>query len=404
LKIISADYLLICDESFTVLEKCAICFDEQIKEIAPLEVLTSKYPDAKVIHCEPNTVLMPGLTNVHVHLEFSANKTTLQYGDFIGWLNSVIEHRDTLSTTCDDACIDKVLEDMLQSGTTTIGAISSFGVDLNSCVKTPMNVVYFNEVLGSNPAAVDALYGDFLGRLEESSRFESDNFTPAISIHSPYSTHPILAKKALGISKMRGMVVSTHFMESEAERNWLDSGDGDFKAFFENFAPNARPVNDGFSYLELFEDQNILFTHATKATDAEFEIINALGTVTHCPVSNRLLGNGKLDINRVKNLTLGTDGLSSNSSLSLWDEMRAALMMHVDEEPNELAKKLILASTISGAKALSKKSGKLQEGYNADIISVKLPDSLQNLDTISLFLILHTDKAEKIIIQGKEIK
>ena len=159
--IISSDYLLVCDEKFTVLEKCAICFDEQIKEVASLEVLTSKYPDAKVIECEANTVLMPGLVNVHVHLEFSANKTTLQYGDFIGWLNSVIEHRDELSTNCDDVCIDKVLEDMLQSGTTTIGAISSFGVDLPSCVKTPMNVVYFNEVLGSNPAAVDALYGDF---------------------------------------------------------------------------------------------------------------------------------------------------------------------------------------------------------------------------------------------------
>lgn len=402
--IISSDYLLVCDEKFTVLEKCAICFDEQIKEVASLEVLTSKYPDAKVIECEADTVLMPGLVNIHVHLEFSANKTTLQYGDFIGWLNSVIEHRDELSTNCDDACIDKVLEDMLQSGTTTIGAISSFGVDLPSCVKTPMNVVYFNEVLGSNPAAVDALYGDFLGRLEESRGHESSNFTPAISIHSPYSTHPILAKKALEISKMRDMVVSTHFMESKAERDWLDSGEGDFQSFFENFAPNARPVNDGFSYLELFEEQKILFTHATYATDAEFEIMNALGTVTHCPVSNRLLGNGKLDINKVKNLTLGTDGLSSNNSLSMWDEMRGALMMHADEEPNRLAQKLILASTSNGAKALDKNSGKLEEGYDADMISVKLPDSLQNLDTISLFLILHTDKAEKIIIQGKEIK
>ncbi len=402
--IISADYLLVCDEEFTVLEKCAICFDEQIKEVASLEVLTSKYPDAKVIHCEPNTVLMPGLINVHVHLEFSANYTTLQYGDFIGWLNSVIEHRDELSTNCDDACIDKVLEKMLQSGTTTIGAISSFGVDLNSCVKSPMNVVYFNEVLGSNPAAVDALYSDFLGRLEESRTFESVNFTPAISIHSPYSTHPILAKKALEISKARDMVVSTHFMESKAERNWLDSADGDFKSFFENFAPNARPVNDGFSYLELFQEQKVLFTHATKATDAEFEIMNELGSVTHCPVSNRLLGNGKLDINKVKNLTLGTDGLSSNNSLNMWDEMRAGLMMHVDQEPNRLAQKLIQAATANGANALDKKSGKLSEGYDADMIAIKLPDSVQNLEAIALFLILHASYADMIIIKGKELK
>ncbi len=402
--IISADYLLVCDEVFTVLEKCAVCFEEEIKEVASLEVLISKYPDAKVIECEPYSVLMPGLINPHVHLEFSANKTTLQYGEFIAWLNSVIEHRDALSQKCDEACMDKVLDEMLQSGTTTIGAISSFGVDLNSCVKTPMNVVYFNEVLGSNPAAVDALYGDFLGRLEESRRCEDTNFTAAISIHSPYSTHPILAKKALEISKARDMVVSTHFMESQAERDWIDSGDGLFKSFFENFLPNAKPVNKGISYLELFKEQKVLFTHATKATDTELELMNSLGSITHCPVSNRLLGNGKLDINKVENLTLGTDGLSSNNSLNMWNEMRSAVMMHVEEEPNVLAKRLMLAATSNGAKALDKNSGMIKEGYDADMIVLSLPECVENLDAIALFLVLHTIESKKIFIKGKELK
>lgn len=402
--IISADYLLICNEAFEILPKCAVCFDRQIKEVATLEVLLSKYPDAKVIECAPNSVVMPGLINPHVHLEFSANKTTLQYGDFITWLNSVIAHRDDLSQKCGESCIDAVLEEMLQSGTTTIGAISSFGVDLNSCVKTPMNVIYFNEVLGSNPAAVDALYGDFLGRLEESRNFENENFSAAISIHSPYSTHPILAKKALEVSKARDMLVSTHFMESQAERDWLDSGGGTFKTFFDNFAPNVKPVNEALSYLELFKDQKVLFTHVTYADDAELELLNTLGSVTHCPVSNRLLGNGKLQINKIKNLTLGTDGLSSNNSLSMWDEMRAALMMHSELEPNALAQNLIKAATHNGAKALDKNSGRLVAGSDADIITLTLPDLVENLDSLALFLLLHTTTMDKIYIKGKELK
>ncbi len=394
--IVSADYLLTCDKEFKIVKNQAICFDSKIKEIAPLKDLTKRYPDAKVILCESNSVLMPGLINVHMHLEFSANKTTLDYGDFISWLNSVIKSRDDLSSRCDEAYIDGVLKDILKSGTTTIGAISSFGADLNSCVKTPINVVYFNEVLGSNPAAVDALYNDFLGRLEESKRYESDSFTPAISIHSPYSTHPILAKKAL----LQSLLVSTHFMESKAERDWLDCSSGDFVQFFKNFAPDAKPVNEAISYLELFKGYKTLFTHATLATEKELEMMNDIGTITHCPVSNRLLGSKKLDIKKVKNLTLATDGLSSNSSLNLWDEMRAALMIHESIDPNLLAKELILASTANASKALYKNSGMLEKGLDGDIISLKLPDVVENLDALALFLVLHIDKAEHIFIKG----
>ncbi len=399
--IISASYLLICDEKFEILEDMAIVFDEKIIEIASLKELVSKYPNAKVIECEPNSVLMPGLINTHIHLEFSTNKTTLSYGDFIGWLNSVIEHRDTLSAKCDEEYIDGVLKEMLTSGTTMIGAISSFGFDLNSCVKTPINVVYFNEVLGSNPVAVDALYGDFLARLDESKRYKSKNFTPAISIHSPYSTHPILVKKVLGISKNEDLLVSTHFMESEAERDWIDESEGDFKAFFENFAPNSKSINDSIDYLKLFEGQKALFTHAVNANDEELDLMNKIGTITHCAVSNRLLGAKRLNIQNIKNLTLATDGLSSNSSLSLWSEMRAALMLHFEYDPNDLARTLLLATTANAAKALDKKSGMLKKGYDSDIICLTLPDRVERIEELALFLILHTFKVKQLYIKGE---
>jgi cytosine/adenosine deaminase-related metal-dependent hydrolase len=403
LTIITADYILKCDEEFTILKDQAICFDEKIIDIASLEKLSETFPKAKIIRCKPNSVLLPGLINPHLHLEFSANKTTLKYGDFISWLNSVIEHREELSLKCQQECMDEALSDVLKSGTTTVGAVSSFGLDLPSCVKSPLNIIYFNEVLGSNPAAVDALYTDFLGRVEESKRFESESFTPAVSIHSPYSTHPILAKAALKFAKSCDMLVSTHFMESQAERDWLDDGSGDFKEFFKNFSPEAKPINEALSYLELFKEQNTLFTHATKATDKEFEMMNDLGVITHCPVSNRLLGNGKLDIKKVKNLTIATDGLSSNSSLSLWDEMRAGLMMHFDEDVNELAGRFLTAVTANGAKALKRDTGVLQKTKDADIISVSLSQKLENIEDIALFLILSVKNVDRLFIKGEEI-
>ena len=403
MKIISVKYILTCNEKFEILEDKAVCFDEKIIDIGSLETLISSYPEAKVIETSPHSLLMPGLINSHVHLEFSANRDTLKYGDFISWLKSVIEHRDDLNSKCGDMCIKEALEEIKNSGTTTIGAISSFGVDLEDCVNSDINVLYFNEVLGSNPAAVDALYGDFYGRLELSKKYKSKNFIPAISVHSPYSTHPILAKKVLSIAKDENMVVSTHFMESQAERDWLDNGNGDFVEFFAPFAPYAKPVNEPISYIELFSGVKTLFTHATKANDRELETIQKIGNITHCPLSNRLLGNGKLDISKIDNFTLATDGLSSNNSLSMWDEMRGAFMMHSDYEASELAQKLIKASTVYGAMALGLDKGVIQSDKDADFIVIELENDIKDITHLPLSLILHTKSVKESWVDGKLI-
>ena len=166
MRILRADYILTSNDNFEILRDKAVCFDDKIVEIGDAKVLQEKYPDASYEEKGANSVLMAGLINPHVHLEFSANKTNLKYGDFIPWLQSVIEHRDDLQSKCGDDCIDEAIKAIMISGTTTIGAVSSFAADMEACVKTPLNVVYFNEVLGSNPAAVDTLYGDFSGRLQ----------------------------------------------------------------------------------------------------------------------------------------------------------------------------------------------------------------------------------------------
>jgi len=270
-------------------------------------------------------------------------------------------------------------------------------------VKTPLNVVYFNEVLGSNPAAVDTLYGDFSARLQESQRHASSSFIPAISVHSPYSTHFVLARKAIKDAKDFGMVVSTHFMESQAERDWLDEGRGDFKAFFEPFAPNAKPINEPDEYLSLFDGVKTLFTHATKATDEELSKMQKLGSITHCPRSNRLLGNGRLSLEKLEAFTLATDGMSSNDSLSLWDEMRAALMMHHQASLEKFAERLIVASTKAGADALSLNKGVVAVGKDADLIMIELPDSVQEDEALALALVMFTKKMSEVYVAGRKV-
>ena len=392
------------DEEFTILEDMAICFDEMVKEIGKADALKAKYPNASFDDLG-NTLLMPGLINTHIHLEFSSNKGELKFGNFVTWLESVIQKRDDLLATSKDGAIEHALKEIQYSGTTTIGAISSFGLDLNPCVESRLNVVYFNEVLGSTPSAVDLIYSDFLQRLNSSKERKSDSFIPAISVHSPYSTHPILAKKVINDAKKEGMIISTHFMESDAERKWLDSTEGEFRRFFESFLPNPSPMIEPLEYIELFRGAKTLFTHCTKASDEEIEaILDQGGSITHCPRSNRYLGNGRLQIEKLPNFHLATDGLSSNDSLSLWDEMRGALMMHHLAPLEKFSKKLLKSVTLYAAKALGLKKGTLKEGYDGDLIALSIPKGAKDLEGLVPSLILYTDSAENIYIRGEKLK
>ena len=112
MKIISANWVVTCDENGSIIEDGAVVFDEKIIDIDTLLNIEQKYPNIKIQKLPKNSVLMPGLINSHVHLEFSANTTTLQYGNFYLWLNSVIKHREDLINKATNELIFSKLEEM----------------------------------------------------------------------------------------------------------------------------------------------------------------------------------------------------------------------------------------------------------------------------------------------------
>ena len=400
MRIISPDYILTPDK---ILSNMSIAFDKVIHKIAPLDELRDQYCDAEVITLKKNSLLMPGLINAHVHVEFSANKTELSYGDFMNWLCSVIENREELINGCDDKCMVKAIESMLDSGITTFGAVSSHGMDLDACANASQNVVFFNELIGSQATMADALFTNFLIRLDASKNIQREGFHPAVAIHSPYSVHPVLIKKALQIVKNENLKLTAHFMESEAERDWLDSSHGDFKEFFENLLKQNSAVCNSKEFLEHFNDEKTLLTHVVKADDSELKTIASNShTVIHCPISNRLLGNGAIDLTKLDDLNINwitaTDGLSSNYKLDLFEEMKVALFMHSEMPLLSLAKKLINSVTKDAANALGLNTGEIREGKNADMLVLDL-DKEPN-DELAIHLILHRYNISKVYING----
>jgi len=401
MKIITPHYILMPDKVVTNL---SVAFDKTIKKIAPFDELIEEFPNAKVTTLRENSLLMPGLINAHVHIEFSANKTELSYGDFMSWLYSVIENREELIGGCNKECMDKAIDSMLESGITTFGAISSHGLDLEACANAPQNVVYFNELIGSQATMADTLFTDFLSRLDASKTVKREGFHPAVAIHSPYSVHPVLIKKALKIVESEKLKLTAHFMESQAERDWLDSSDGDFKEFFETLLKQKHNVSDAKEFLENFTGHNVLLTHASNANDEELESIAKNNhTIIHCPISNRLLGNKTLNIKALndKNIPwiVATDGLSSNYKLDLFEEMKISLFMHSSAPLLHFANALIKGVTSHAAKALGLNTGEIKEGKNADMLIVDL-DKEPNAE-LAIHLILHRYNISKVYINGE---
>ncbi len=407
MKILCADYIVTCNDNFDIIKDGAICFDNKIVQIGKADKVIEDNPYAKVKKLSPNSVIMPSLVNTHVHLEFSANKTTLIYGDFVKWLQSIISKRDELQKNCNDICYENAINEMLESGILAFGAVSSFGDDMISCYKAPQRVVYFNEILGSNADMIDEIKSNFDKRVQKSFEMKSKSFIPALSIHAPYSTHPILANHITKLAKKDNLLISTHFMESLAEREWLDSGSGKFKEFLNTFNKNAKPMYSPAKYLDLFEECKTIFVHANCCTQNEYKKISSLGSyISHCLVSNRLLNNPLLNLKTVLQnnipLCIGTDGLSSNISLNIWDELRSVLFAHIDIDVLTLSKYLLNAATRNGAYALGlEESAYLQNGKNADMVTILLPDHVEDLKQLPLELILHTKKVKSGYINGE---
>lgn len=402
MNIIVADYIYTM-EGFR--KNLAVAFTELIKEIDTLDVLIQKYPDAKVIQTEPHSILYPGFINTHVHLEFSANKTSLKYGSFMPWLDTVIEHRDDLMGACNNAVMMHECEEMLRSGITTFGAISSFSNELEVCEKTPQHVVFFNELIGSNATYADMLYGDFMERVKASMSCEKDSrITPAVAIHSPYSVHPIILQKAVNVAKEHKLPLSAHFLESQAEREWLENGEGELKGFFEKFFNTSTPVTNIQEFMYAFDTYPTHFTHCVQANKVELDYLAQMGhSIAHCPRSNRYLGCGRLAIEDLElPFSLATDGLSSNDSLSIFDELRAALMLHNDIPIQELALRLLKTVTADAAEILGLNCGKIESGKLADFTVVTLPETPKREEELALWTVLHTKEVSEVYIEGKK--
>ena len=207
------------------------------------------------------------------------------------------------------------------------------------------------------------------------------------------------------LAREEELAVSSHFLESPEEFTWLHKDEGSFLNFFKNFLGQEKAVTKPMEFLNQFKGlENLSFTHCVEASLKDLEKIKELGAIiNHCVTSNRLLNNTKLNLDNLKgiNFSIGTDGLSSNNSLSMFDELRNCLMVHTNKNVLEFSKELLKAAIKNGSKALGLNKGELVKNADADIISIILPDSVEDENDLCKNVILHTKFVDSTIIGGQ---
>lgn len=396
-KAILPSLICVCDSDFTILTNKAILFDEHIIDIDSLENIQKKYKLSEVI--KTDDILMPSFTNPHIHLEFLANKNTLEYGSFTKWLYSVIKNRDNLINQLNDDLLKENIQEMIRYGTTNIGAISSMGLEAEMLSKSKMNVVLFNEILGVSENMLKSNFDLFKKRFENNSKYENKNFSNNIAIHSPYAIHPKLIEKALLLEKNK--VVSAHFMESMDERKWMDSSSGDLKRFFKDFFNIDKNIMSSETFLDFFKSRHTVFVHGNYINKKEMEIFKTKNKfLINCPKSNKLLGSKALILSEFDKdkLGIGTDGLSSNTSVHIIDELKYALFMKKGKDIKNIAKELLVSATNVNAKSLGLNSGTIEKNEEASFLLV---DNVYNeKSSLAMDIILHIMKPNKVYSKG----
>lgn len=344
-----------------------------------LEPADINFPSGGYERCEG--IICPGFINTHCHLELSFLKGKIAKStglpDFLRAVTSLRE-----------AGVEEILEsieaaelEMMESGTVAVGDISNGTHTFRQKAKSKINYYTFFELIGFSPGNADAIYQKGLGLMQEYLGLEAEfpGFRASASIvpHAPYTVSGRLLKLIGSQCYEDGGIISIHNQENEDENLLYLSGSGKFRELLHSFSIDTSHWKpSGFNSLpsvlaQLPKCNKILLVHNTFTTEKDVDWANGYSNQIWwclCPKANLYIENRLPDINmfykKGLNITIGTDSLSSNDTLSVLEELKT-IRKHFPAIP--LQEKLKWA-TKNGASLLGfKELGTIEKGKKPGI-------------------------------------
>jgi len=324
-----------------------------------LEVSTSDKFDPTELEYHKG-VLVPGFINAHCHLELSHMLGKVETGTgLIPFITKVVSFRQSEEEEILDA-IHRAEEEMLRNGIVAVGDISN--VPDTFAQKSGGRLKYYTFVemfdfLQEDRA--DEFFNQYLSVYEALE--ETRHIRKSVVPHAPYTVSKNLFRKLAEFNTGREVTVSMHNEEMIHENALFLNKSGDLPVFFEQFGfslDEFEPVGTTslpHAIQHMDPAQRTLFVHNTLTTGAEIKLAHSWSDKVYwatCPNANLYIENRLPDyasfIEHDARMTIGTDSLTSNWQLSVFEEMRT-ISRYQSYVPFD---KLLEWATINGAQAL----------------------------------------------------
>ncbi|MEM7233825.1 MAG: amidohydrolase family protein [Planctomycetota bacterium] len=334
--------------------------------------------------------LLPGLVNVHTHLELAVLRGYVEEIDFFRWIRKLTrtKYERLAPEELRASALAGALES-LQSGVTTVGDIADAGTSFAAATEAGLRAVIYQEVFG--PDALDA--GRFFDELVEKVEGRRQSSLPSrvevgVSPHAPYTVSPELFERVTQYCVDEHLPMAIHAAESHAESEFVERGVGPFAEFL-----NSRGIRwkaPGVSTVQYLDEIGVLaakplLVHLVQASLDDIErVARADAAVAHCPKSNAKFGHGVAKaaemVEAGLRMGVGTDSVVSNNVGDLLDEARHAALTQrarsaeLGDRAMWSARRVLELATLGGARALGLESrvGTLTEGKRADLIAIDL--------------------------------
>ena len=305
-----------------------------------------------------NGVLVPGFVNTHCHLELSELKNVLEEKRGLPFfIQQMIEYRKQSKTNLTDKAIRDAHELMVQNGIVAVGDIVNTDTTIETKRESEIYYHSFVEISGLEADAIERFYT----AKKLNNKFLEHGLASSIVPHAPYSVSIDLFRLIKDEVVRQGSIISIHNQESKDENELFLWGTGNLLKTFKKAGIDLSSWKvQGKTSLRTIIDyipteNNFLFVHNLYSTKEEIQEVNKTlpySFFVFCPLSNLFIENKLPDINLFlefsDKITLGTDSLASNKSLSILNEMKQINKV----DPTIAFDKLLQWASLNGAKAL----------------------------------------------------
>jgi 5-methylthioadenosine/S-adenosylhomocysteine deaminase len=339
--------------------------DGLIKSIVPHENTVQPVfsTDTEVVDCT-GKVAMPGFVNMHTHAAMSLMRGVGEDMVLQDWL----DHIWSIESHLDEAFVywgTKVAAlEMIKTGTTAFNDMYWFSpVARKAAEEMGMRASVSFTFLDNFDKEVAEHQKDSCIAMHETTPSWGSRSSFAVSIHSVYTVSEPLIVWATEYARKHGLRIHIHVSETEKE------------------VIDCREAHGGLSPVEYLDSLGVLgpdviAAHSLWLSDRDVELMgkNKVNCV-HNVNSNLKLSSGLgfrcEDLaDSGANVCLGTDGCASSNNLDMLEVMKTSAIVQKawSKDPTALPlKDLLEMATLNGAKALGFRSGKIEEGWEADI-------------------------------------